>query len=163
MATEKQKKAATAVFNTITKHLDAADLKYKVLEAMGDDYMINLNMRGDDLPISLYIIVEADKELIMVKAPEYTSFSQDKIDLAAKAVCFLNDSIVDGCYVLDINDGHIMWNATSSYRGSLIGEEVISYLIGISVTTLDSYNELLMMLNMGILNLDSFCEKVKEK
>lgn len=161
MATEKQKKAAEAVYNTIIKHLDGAGLKYDIMEAMGDDYMISLKMRGDDLPISLYIIVEADRELIVVKSPEYTSFSQDKIDMAAKAVCFLNDSIVDGCYVLDIEDGRIMWNATNSYRGSLIGEEVIHYLIGISVATLDSYNELLLMLNMGVLDFDGFCAKVR--
>lgn len=163
MADDRQKKAAQAVYNTIIKHLDGAGLKYDIMEAPADDYMINLKMRGDDLPISLYIIVDADRELIMVKAPEYTSFGQDKIDLVAKAVCFLNSTIVDGRYALDIDDGRIMWTISSSYRSSLIGEEVIRYLIGVSVTTLDDYNELLMMLNMGILDLDSFRAKVREK
>ena len=163
MANDKQKKSALVVYNTIIKHLDGANLKYDILEAPGDDYMISLKMRGEDLPVSLYIIVDADRELIMVKSPEYTTFNQDKIDLAAKAVCFLNNRIVDGSYALNIDKGTIMWTATSCFRGSLVGEEVIRYLIGISVSTLDNHNELLMMLNMGILDLDGFREKVMAK
>lgn len=163
MATDKQKKASEAVYNTIISYLDGKGYKYEILDAPADDYMINLRMRGDDLPISLFIIVDADREIIMVKSPEYTSFKQDKINLAAQAVCFLNHSIVDGCYALDIDDGRIMWTATSCFRGSLVGEETIHYLIGISVATLDNYNDLLMMLNSGILDLDSFKEQVKKK
>ena len=83
--------------------------------------------------------------------------------IAAKAVCFLNNRIVDGSYALNIDKGTIMWTATSCFRGSLVGEEVIRYLIGISVSTLDNHNELLMMLNMGILDLDGFREKVMAK
>ena len=160
MATEKQKKAAEAVFNTIIRHLDGAGLKYEIREAIGDDRMIHLIMRGDDLPITLFIIVDADRELIMVKSPEFTRFAEDKIDLAAKAVCVINNAIADGSYALDIDDGRIMWTITSCFRGSLVGDETIHYLIGVSVATLDQHNELFMMLNMGILDLDGFREKI---
>lgn len=163
MATLKQKKAAEAVYNTIIKYLDGADLKYEIKEAPGDDYMISLNMKGDDLPVHMYIIVDADREIIMLKSLEFTTFGMDQIDLAAKAVCFLNDTIADGSYALNIEDGHIMWTATTCFRGSLIGEDTIRYLIGISVTTLDAFNDKLMMLKMGILDLESFCEKIRNR
>ena len=161
MATLKQKKAAEAVFNTIIKYLDGANLKYDIKDAQGDDYMINLNMKGDDFPIHMYIIVDADREIILLKSLEFTTFGMDQIDLAAKAVCFLNDTIADGSYALNIETGSVMWTATTCFRGSLIGEEAIHYLIGISVTTLDAFNDKLMMLKMGILNLESFCEKIR--
>ena len=163
MATEKQKKAAAAVYRTIIKYLDGANLKYDIKEAPGDDYMINLNMKGDDFPIHMYIIVDADRELIMLKSLEFTTFGMDQIDTAAKAVCFINDTIADGAYALDIESGRIMWTATTSFRGSLIGEEVIHYLIGISVTTLDEFNDKLMMLKMGILDLETFCQKIRNR
>lgn len=160
MANEKQKKAAAQVFDTIIRHLDGNGLKYEVREAQGDDLMVHLVMRGDDLPISLYIIVDADRELIMIKSPEFTSFGQDQIDLAAKAVCAINYAIADGSYALDVGDGSIMWTITSTYRGSLIGDEAIHYLIGVSVTTLDRFNDMFMMLKMGVLDLDTFREKI---
>jgi len=160
MATDKQKKAAEAVFNTIIRHLDNGGLKYKVVDAPGDDYMINLTMRGDDLPVDLFIIVDADRELIMVKSPEFTKFDADKIDVAAKAVCCINNAIADGSYALNIDKGNIMWTITSCFRGSLVGEETIRYLIGVSVVTLDKFNDMFLMLNMGVLDLDTFRQKI---
>ncbi len=160
MATEKQKKAAGIVFNTIIKHLDGVGFKYEIMEAPGDDYMINLPMRGDDLPIHLYIIVDADREIIMVKSPEFTRFPEEKIDTAAKAVCLINDAIADGRYALDIDTGRIMWTISSCFSGSLIGEDTIHYLIGVSVATLDRHNDLFMALNMDILDLDGFRAKL---
>lgn len=160
MATDKQKKAAEAVYNTVIRYLDGKSFKYTIRDAQGDDYMIQLDMKGDDLPISLYIIVDADRELIMVKSPELSKFGADQIDMAAKAVCSVNYAIADGSYALDIDDGRIMWTITSCFRGSLVGEETIHYLIGVSVVTLDRFNDLFMMMKMGILDLDGFRAKI---
>ena len=160
MATEKQIKSAAAVFNTIIRHLDGMKFKYDIMDSPGEGHMIHLTMRGDDLPISLYIIVDADKELIIIKSPEFTKFAADKIDLAAKAVCAINDAILDGSYALNIDTGNVMWTITSCFRGSLVGEETIHYLMGVSVTTLDHYNELFMLLNMGAIDFDTFREKI---
>ena len=160
MATEKQIKSAAAVFNTVIRHLDNMKFKYEIMDSPGEGHMVHLTMRGDDLPISLYIIVDADKELIIIKSPEFTKFAADKIDLAAKAVCAINDAILDGSYALDIDKGNVMWTITSCFRGSLVGEETIHYLMGVSVTTLDHYNELFMLLNMGAIDFDTFREKI---
>ena len=42
------------------------------------------------------------------------------------------------------------------FRGSLVGEETIAYLMGASLFTLDHYNDRLLMLKMGALDLDTF-------
>lgn len=156
MATEAQKKAAERVFNTLVAHLDKAGLVYTQREAQGDDYMIHLQARGDDLPIMLYIVVDADRELLMIKSPEFTSFPADKIDVAAKAVCAINWAIANGSYALDIEDGSIMWTITTSFRGSLLGEEAIHYLLGTSLATLDRFNDKFMLLKMGAIDLEAF-------
>lgn len=162
MATEVQKKAAERVFNTIVAHLDKAGMKYNLQQAPGADYMIHLQARGDDLPITLFIVVDADRELIMIKSPEFTSFSADQIDMAAKAVCAINWTIADGSYALNLENGSIMWTLTTSFRGSLIGEETIYYLIGVSLATLDRFNDRFMLLKMGAMDLDTFCQKVRQ-
>jgi hypothetical protein len=161
MATEKQKKAAAQVFDTVIRHLDGNGLKYEVREAQGDDLMIHLTMRGDDLPISLYIIVDADRELLMIKSPEFSNFGEEQISDAAKAVCAINYAIADGSYALDVEDGSIMWTITATFRGSLLGDEAIHYLIGVSVTTLDRFNDMFLMLKMGALDLDTFLAKIR--
>ena len=162
MATEAQKKAAERVFNTIIAHLDKAGMKYNLQQAPGDDYMIHLQARGEDLPITLFIVVDADRELIMIKSPEFTSFSADQIDMAAKAVCAINWSIADGSYALNLENGAIMWTLTTSFRGSLIGDETIFYLIGVSLSTLDRFNDRFMLLKMGAMDLDTFCQTVRQ-
>lgn len=156
MATEKQKKAAKTVFDTVIRHMDTVGLKYDVIDMPNDAYMLKLGFKGDDLPIELFVIVDADKELIMVKSPEFTTFSSDNIPTAALAICAVNDAILDGSYALDIDTGSVMWTVTSCFRGSLVGEETIRYLIGVSAQTVDEYNEKLMMLNLGIIDLDGF-------
>lgn len=159
MAIDKAK-AAENVFNTIIKHLDGAGLKYKVMDGRDGDYMINFTMKGKDLPMEFFIVVDVKRELIMIKSPDFTSFPEEKIGDAAKAVCAINYAIADGSYALDVKDGHLMWTMTSSYAGSLISEEVIHYMIAISIITVDKFNDMFMMLNMGILDIDTFIEKI---
>ena len=159
MAIDKAK-AAENVFNTIIKHLDGAGLKYKVMDGRDGDYMINFTMKGKDLPMEFFLVVDVKRELIMIKSPDFTSFPAEKIGDAAKAVCAINYAIADGSYALDVKDGHLMWTMTSSYAGSLISEEVIHYMIAISIITVDKFNDMFMMLNMGILDIDTFIEKI---
>lgn len=162
MATEAQKKAAERVFNTIEEHLNNMGIKYTQLQAQGDDYMIRFETKGEDLPIALFIVVDADRGLIMLKSPEFTTFPADQIDVAAKAVCAINWSIADGSYALDLDDGSIMWTITTSFQGSLIGEETIRYLIGVSLVTLDRFNDKFMLLKMGAIDLDTFRALIKK-
>lgn len=159
MAIDK-KKAAETVYNTIIRHLDDAGLKYKTMPGKGDDYMINFTMKGKDLPMEFFIVVDVDREIIMIKSPDFTTFPAEKIGDAAKAVCAINYAIADGSYALDINDGHLMWTMTTSFAGSLIGEEAIRYLLAISIITVDKFNDMFMMLNMGILDIDTFLAKI---
>ena len=159
MAIDKKKQAET-VYNTIIRHLDGAGLKYKVMDGRDGDYMINFTMKGKDLPMEFFIVVDVKRELIMIKSPDFTSFPAEKIGDAAKAVCAINYAIADGSYALDVKDGHLMWTMTSSYAGSLISEEVIHYMIAISIITVDKFNDMFMMLNMGILDIDTFIEKI---
>ena len=161
MATEAQKKAAERVYNTLVEHLNKAGLKYTEMDANGDDYMIRLEGRGEDLPITLFIVVDAGRGLLMVKSPECTRLPADQIDVAAKAVCANNWSIANGCYSLDLDSGSIMWTACNSFLGSLMGEEAIRYLLGISLTTLDRFNDKFMLLKMGAIDLDTFRQMIK--
>lgn len=159
MAIDK-KKQAEAVYNTIIRHLDGAGLKYKTMPGQGDDMMINFTMKGKDLPMEFFIVVDVDREIIMIKSPDFTTFPAEKIGDAAMAVCAINYAIADGSYALDVKDGNVMWTMTSSFAGSLISEEVIHYMIAISIITVDKFNDMFMMLNMGILDIDTFIEKI---
>ena len=63
---------------------------------------------------------------------------------------------------LDLDSGSIMWTACNSFLGSLMGEEAIRYLLGISLTTLDRFNDRFMLLKMGAMDLDTFCQTVRQ-
>ena len=161
MATEAQKKAAERVYNTLVGHLEKSGLKYTPMTAVQDgDYMLRLEARGDDLPMTLFVIVEAARGLFMVKSPEFTKFSADQIDVAAKAVCAINWAIANGCYSLNLETGAIMWTACNSFLGSLMGEEAIHYMLGVSMSTVDRFNDKFMLLKMGAIDLDTFLQQI---
>lgn len=156
MITEKQKKTAQTTFETLTRYLDKEELRYDVVCQDGEDYIVSLTIRGDDLPMEFLIVVNVERGIIMVKSREFTKFSEEKLNDAAKAVCALNYQLADGSYALDLETGAVWWTITSCFKGSLIGEEVIEHLIGMSVAVVDEYNEKFMMLNMGVLDLEGF-------
>lgn len=160
MITEKQKKAAKTVYDTLIRYLDKESLKYEVIDMDNEDYMVKLGIRGDDLPMEFFIVVNTERGIIMLKSPEFTTFSEDKIDVAAKAICAINYELADGSYAINLETGSVMWTITSCFRGSLIGEDVIEYLIGMSAAVVDNYNEKFMMLDLGILSFEEFKAKI---
>ena len=108
--------------------------------------------------MTLHIILRSDKQIISVISPMPFRMKKEMIPDAALAVAAANHGLIDGSFDLNLYTGEIRFRLTSCYRGSLLSEELFSYLMFISAETVDQYNDRFQGLNDGTLDIQEFLD-----
>jgi hypothetical protein len=155
MTDENKMMQAKAVFADICESLDARDWHYDKNE---EDLAIRCSVTSDDLPIELIIQVDAPRYLLMLLSQIPFATPEDKRLELAIAVSIVNNRLVDGCFDYDVKSGRMFFRMTNSYLDSKIGDEVFSYMIVCSASTIDNYNEKFMLLAKNIISLEKFMD-----
>ncbi len=153
MADNKQLMYAREAYNTLCRSLDNIGWTYK---RMDDELKIMFGVGGDDIPMNLLIIIDADRQLVRLLSLLPFQMNQDKRVEGAVATCIINYLLADGSFDFDLDEGHIMFRLTASFRESLLGEELFKYMVSISCFTIDKYNDQLSDLNDGKITLEDF-------
>lgn len=144
---------AKSAFNTLLKALDAIDWKYKKDE---EKLRIDFSVKGDDLPMDFIMLVDADRQLVRLLSFLPFSFPQDHRAEGAIATSQINYKLADGSFDFDISDGTVLFRMTSSFRASLISENLLRYMVQCAIYTVDKYNDKLFMLSKGVTSLEQF-------
>ena len=144
---------ASKVYNDLCTHLTACGWKY---DRHDDDKVITLTMNGDDLPMEMVLAVREKQEVIQLISPIRPKAPEDKRIDAAVAVNVANYGIVCGSFDYDVSDGEIRWRATLPYRDAAITKDQVNFLVMVSATTIDKYNDKFLMLNKGMMTLEQF-------
>lgn len=133
--------------------LDGNDWHYKKDDAK---LKIECGAQGDDLPMDISIRIDSDRQLVVLLSHLPFVVSEDKrLDIAV-ATSVINYKLVDGSFDFDIEDGHMFFRMTSSYRESELAKEVFFYMLMCSCQTIDEYNDKLLMLAKNMLSLEDF-------
>ena len=144
---------ALEVYSTICSMLDNKDWRYEKLD---DKLMIKSGVKGDDFPIDFFMRVNPRNEVVSFISFLPFNVPEDKrVDLAI-AICSANYGLVDGSFDFDITDGSIMFRLTSSYKDSALGEDLFEYMLMVSASTIDEYNDKFFMISKGMLPLEQF-------
>ena len=149
-------KKAKEVFDTLVNMLDTRDWKYEKHE---DELLIKSGIKGEDLPIDFIVVVNPKNEVVQFISSLPFNIPEDKRIDAAVAVCVANYGLVDGSFDYDISDGEIRYRLTSSYRESIISEDLLEYMIMVSASTVDQYNDRFFMVSKGMMSIQQFIEK----
>jgi len=136
--------------------LNHKKLKYKIEEQTPGRTHIRIGFTGEDLPMTLHIILRADKQIATVFSAMPFRMAADKIPEAAIAVAAANYGLIDGSFDLNPETGEIRFRLTSCYKGALLSEELYSYLMYVSAETVDRYNDRFEALNNGTMSLAEF-------
>ena len=153
MATFEQTQRATRTYNTLCASLDRRGWVY---DRDDSKLTVKSGARGDDLPMDLLFSVDTERQLVQMFSPISFTVNEDKrIDFAV-AVTAINSSIVDGCFDYNITNGMLMFRITSSFIGSELSEDVFSYMLYCICSTVDEYNDKLLMLAKGELSFSDF-------
>ena len=157
MADERKLAQAKEVFETLCRALDNHEWNYSKDE---EKLAIECGAQGEDLPMKLTVKVDAERALIMLLSHIPFPIPEDKrLDLAI-AVSAVNNRLVDGSFDYDVTKGNMFFRMTNSYLESMIGEDVIAYMLFCSCQTIDEYNDKFLMLAKGIISVEQFITTV---
>ena len=156
MAEELNMQKAQEVYATIIRMLDNMEWKYEKHE---DDLLIKSGVKGDDLPIDFIMVVRPKNQVVQFISSLPFNMPEDKRVDGAIAVCVANYGLVDGSFDYDLRDGEIRFRLTCSYRESTLSEELFNYMIMVSASTVDNYNDKFFMIAKGMMTVQQFIEQ----
>lgn len=157
MADAMDLRTAKETFDTLCEMLDEKELRY---EKDDENLAVNLTMHGDDLPVAMHFVVDTERNFVITLSPLPFRVKEDKMLDMAIAVSALNYRMVNGSFDYDLAKGKLTFRMTTSYRESRLGKEALFYMLACTVTTVDEYNDKLMMLAKGMISLEKFMESI---
>ena len=153
MIEEKDLRQAKMVYETICSTLTARNWKFTRHD---DDLTITCGARGDDLPMDIVIIVNQTAQVVSLYSVLPFNVKENARVDAALAVCIANYGLVNGSFDYDVSDGEIRFRMVSSFRESILGEELFDYMLMCSAITIDKYNDKFLMISNGMWNIEQF-------
>ncbi|MCH5163185.1 MAG: YbjN domain-containing protein [Clostridiales bacterium] len=158
MSDEKELKHAQTVYSTLCNMLDEHGWHY---EKHDEDLSISCAAQGDDLPIDLHVEVDMKRHLITLLSKMPFSVAPERRAALAVAVSQANNGMVDGSFDYDYTSGRIIFRMTSSYLDSLIGKDLMVYMVMCSCKTIDDYNDKFLMVAKSEMTNEEILEFIK--
>ncbi len=159
MAEEKEIKQAKAVYDTLCGMLQAEDWHY---EGDDDNFKILCGARGEDIPMEVHIHVDPERQIVTLLSELPFSVPEEKRVEMAIAISAVNYALVDGNFDYNFMDGTVLFRMTSSYRESLIGKDVLKYMLYVSCKIVDDYNDKFLMMTKGEMSLEDILKFIAE-
>lgn len=156
MTDERKMELAKKVYNTLC---DAIQNRNWNFEKDEENLVVHFGVNGEDIPIKLILVVDADRQLIRLLSPLPFKMSEEKRMEGALAICAAVYGMVDGSFDYDITDGSVTFRMTASFRESVIGEGLLNYMIDCACATVDKYNDQFLAINKGMLDVTDFIAK----
>ncbi len=155
---EEQKRIETAAQNTevLLAMLEHRKLKYTIEERTDVRTHIRIHFTGEDLPMTLHIILRTDRQIVSVLSVMPFRIDEERRHDAAIAVTAANHGLIDGSFDLNMQTGEIRFRLTSCFIGTVLSEALYAYLMFVSAETIDRYNDRFRDLNEGKLDLEGF-------
>ena len=159
MANIKEIKQAKAAYEKLCAMLDDNKWKYKRDD---DNFTIDTGAQGDDLPMDLKIVVDPEKMLVSVISPmAFPIPEKHRVDIAV-AVSLANYGIVDGCFDYNFLNGKIYFRLTSSIIENQIGKDALEYMVFVSCSTIDKFNDKFVRITLSDMSIDDIVKLIKE-
>lgn len=147
---------ANLAYAAITAMLDNDGYRYS---SNYDGLRIELGFETDDLDVKITFIIDEDRELVRVFSFLPFKFPEDKRIEAAVAVCAANHGMVNGSFDYDISDGDLLFSAVNSYKDACFSMDIARYMLGITLSTVDKYNDRFYALAKGFISISDFINK----
>lgn len=144
---------ARALYKTLCQTLDNMKWKYSKEE---DKFIINTSAIGDDLSMKLMMKIDAERQVMYLKSPMPFAIPESSRDTMGKAILMANYSMLNGSFEFDFSDGYLAFKMVIPYMGSIISEEVCKYMIVLSCSMTDKFNDKFQALAEGRMSLAEF-------
>lgn len=154
MALERAKEmAAKALYKTLCQTLDNMKWHYNKEE---ENFIIRTSAVGDDLSMKIMIRIDAERQVMYLKSPMPFNIHENVRDLMGKAILIANYSMLNGSFEFDFSDGYLAFKMVIPYMESIISEAVCKYMIVLSCSMTDKFNDKFQALSEGRMTLSEF-------
>ena len=102
------------------------------------------------------VMVDEGRQLIKLFSSLPFRFKPDKIIDGCVAACFVSEKLTDGCFVVGINDGALIYRQTISVFKSEVSHETVRNLINTAYNTVDIFDDGFLLLARGQITLEEF-------
>ncbi len=153
---EKDKTQAQTVYKTVCAALEELGLKF---DRHDDKLVVSCEGVGEDLPIEMRIMVMPEQHIVSLISQMPFKVPEARRPDVALVTSIANYKMVDGNFDFNTNLGTVFYRHTTSYGASLISKEVIKYLMTLSITMIDEFNDKFMAVSTGAMSVDDFAAK----
>ena len=147
-------KHAKKIFATLIKMMDSNNLKY---ERIDEDLTIRSGFNTDDFPVEFIIKIDAERELVRLISKLPFSMPEVKRVDGAIAVCVANNGMVNGSFDYDLASGDMWFRLVTTFKGEVdLSKDALEYMMYVSTSTIDNYNDKLFMISKGMMSVQDF-------
>ena len=148
-----KEKEALSLYKTLCNTLDNMKWRYSKEE---DQFVIRTSAVGDDLSMNLFMKIDAERQVMYLKSPMTFDIPVPVRELIAKAVIIANYSMLNGSFEYDMSDGYLAFKMVVPYMESIISEKVCHYMVTLSCSMTDKFNDKFKALVDGKMSLHEF-------
>ncbi len=146
---------AKVLYDTLCQTLDKMQWRYEKATENGK-FVVRTSAVGSDLSMKLVIRVDPERSVMYLKSPMPFSIPGDKRGVLAIGVIIANYAMLNGSFEYDMTDGYLAFKMVVPFMDSIISEAVCSYMIRLSCNMIDKFNDKLLALSEGKIDLDEF-------
>lgn len=147
---------ARTVFNELVKFFNEREYKCSIDE---EGLSICTTFGTEDIPADIILVVRPEREVVMLLSFLPFTLPPERIEDGCRATCFANIIEKRGCFIINIEDGTIMYRSTNSYAGSLMSAEMLEEMLHLSLRAIDYFNDRFLLLQKGLIEPKEIFEK----
>lgn len=144
-------KDSVIMYRRLSDALDDLGWKYE-RDDMRLKINTSINCGGQTLNASVQM--DDNKKLIYCYTQLNFEVEEEFRKAFSQGVCMVNMLIRNGSFDFSPKSGKCAFRMTSSYRDSIVGKEVLQYILLVATKIIDLYNAKLFMLATGKITLD---------
>lgn len=123
-------------YETLCGVMERNDIYY---EKDDQHLCVKCSVSGQDIQLNFAFVINPSKMLITLFSPMPIQVRKEKSADIALAVCMINNSLSDGNFCFDVNDGTVFFKMTSSFCDTNVSEELFEYMLSVAADTMDDY------------------------
>lgn len=155
MTDEQKRQNAQRMFTLIRATLEEMGVQYGVNE---ERMTVRFTARGQDLPMDLYLSADLRRQMVVLLSPMPVEVNPDRVLDMAVAVSVANNTVVDGGFDYNVNEGRLYYRMNNSFIDCQYGSGLVKYLLDCAFHVIDRYNERFEQLGNGTIDLQKFIE-----
>ena len=151
-------KDSVIMYKKLSETLDGLGFKYE-----SDDMRLKatttVNCGGQ--PLTMSVQIDDNKKLVFCHAELNIEVTEELRKSFVQGVCMVNMRLKDGSFDMSPKSGKCVFRMTSNFRDSIVGRELLEYVILVASKIIDVYIGKLLMLADGKMTLEEFKTALK--